>query len=178
MIAVTDVETCECRGAGVACGTLALSPVVCCPSALRPRGRRLIAQAAPGYRYSVSARSFRASAIFARNGGTTRAICATAAGKRFGFELVFFRQGQRRGPAANPSAWRVDDLYLAHAALTDIERQAILLASERLNRAGPGVAGASVAQRASGTATGRRSGKGERQTLRSHGGRISVSGSI
>src|ERR1700719_5423112 len=42
-----------------------------------------------------------------------------SAGKRFGFELVFFRQGQRRGPSQNPSSWRIDDLYLAHLALTD-----------------------------------------------------------
>ena len=33
-----------------------------------------------------------------------------AQGKRFGFELVFFRQGQRRGATQNQSAWRVDDL--------------------------------------------------------------------
>src|SRR5258708_7317395 len=32
-------------------------------------------------------------------------------GRRYGIELVFFRQAQQRG-AANPSAWRIDDLYL------------------------------------------------------------------
>jgi predicted secreted hydrolase len=31
-------------------------------------------------------------------------------GHRYGFELVFFRQGERRGAAENPSAWRVDDV--------------------------------------------------------------------
>ena len=41
-------------------------------------------------------------------------------GHRYGFELVFFRQGQDRKPD-NPSVWRVDDLYLAHLALTDID---------------------------------------------------------
>src|SRR5438128_4451623 len=43
-----------------------------------------------------------------------------ADGRAYGFELVFFRQAQRRGPSDNASAWRVDDLYLAHLALTDI----------------------------------------------------------
>src|SRR5580692_12767696 len=47
-----------------------------------------------------------------------------ADGRHYGFELVFFRQGQgprpNSGAAENPSAWRVDDLYLAHLALTDI----------------------------------------------------------
>jgi predicted secreted hydrolase len=65
-----------------------------------------------------------------------------AKGRRFGFELVFFRQGQRRGPAPNPSSWRVDDLYLAHLALTDIDGKRFY-SHQRLNRAGPGMAGAS-----------------------------------
>src|SRR5271168_3445154 len=45
----------------------------------------------------------------------------SAAGERFGFELVFFRQGERKEQAAQaePSVWSVNDLYLAHAALTD-----------------------------------------------------------
>src|SRR6185369_705134 len=63
-------------------------------------------------------------------------------GHRFGFEVVFFRQGQRRGPAANPSRWRIDDLYLAHLALTDIDQSRFLF-YKRLNRAGPGIAGIS-----------------------------------
>ena len=63
-------------------------------------------------------------------------------GRRYGFELVFFRQGQRRGPSDNPSAWRVDDLYLAHLALTDIGGKRFRY-YKRLNRAGPGIAGVS-----------------------------------
>jgi predicted secreted hydrolase len=61
-------------------------------------------------------------------------------GHRYGFELVFFRQGERRGPSDNPSAWRVDDLYLAHLALTDIDGRRYHY-YKRLNRAGPGIAG-------------------------------------
>jgi predicted secreted hydrolase len=67
-------------------------------------------------------------------------------GKRFGFELVFFRQGARRERPANPSAWRIDDLYLAHLALTDIDGKRYF-PHERLNRAGPGLAGASFEKR-------------------------------
>src|SRR5579863_1395268 len=66
-------------------------------------------------------------------------------GKRFGFELVFFRQGEHRGALANQSAWRIDDLYLAHLALTDIDGKRFY-SRQRLNRAGPGLAGASFAQ--------------------------------
>jgi predicted secreted hydrolase len=66
-------------------------------------------------------------------------------GHRYGFELVFFRQGERRGPSDNPSAWRVDDLYLAHLALTDIDGKRYRY-YKRLNRAGPGIAGISFEQ--------------------------------
>jgi predicted secreted hydrolase len=66
----------------------------------------------------------------------------SATGKRFGFELVFFRQGQRREPIENPSVWHVDDVYLAHLALTDIDGGKFY-PLERLNRSGPGIAGAS-----------------------------------
>ncbi len=70
-------------------------------------------------------------------------------GHRFGFELVFFRQGNREvadeGARENPSAWRVDDVYLANAALTDIDGKRFFW-HERVNRAGPGIAGASFAK--------------------------------
>ncbi|MDQ2898916.1 MAG: carotenoid 1,2-hydratase [Acidobacteriota bacterium] len=69
-----------------------------------------------------------------------------AAGKRFGFELVFFRQGADKRDPADKSAWRVDDVYLAHLALTDIDGKRFYY-TERLNRAGPGIAGASFEKR-------------------------------
>ncbi|HWE52568.1 MAG TPA: lipocalin-like domain-containing protein [Bryobacteraceae bacterium] len=68
-----------------------------------------------------------------------------AAGERYGFELVFFRQGENRA-AQSKSAWAVQDVYLAHAALTDARGKKFWY-EERLNRAGPGVAGASFEQR-------------------------------
>jgi predicted secreted hydrolase len=62
-------------------------------------------------------------------------------GHRYGFELVFFRQGEHKGDPANPSIWRIDDLYLAHLALTDIDGRRFRY-YKRLNRSGPGIAGA------------------------------------
>jgi hypothetical protein len=76
-------------------------------------------RAAPGYRYSFPRDHFEHSA-FRTEWWYYTGNLRDSAGKRYGFELVFFRQGQRRGPAANSSAWRVDDLYLAHVAVTDI----------------------------------------------------------
>ncbi|MDP9055430.1 MAG: carotenoid 1,2-hydratase [Acidobacteriota bacterium] len=84
----------------------------------------------------------------------------SAGGERFGFELVFFRQGERHTTSMHPttghpttghsttepSAWDVQDLYLAHAALTDAHGRKFRY-EERLNRSGPGVAGASFDQR-------------------------------
>src|ERR1017187_10173345 len=66
-------------------------------------------------------------------------------GHRYGFELVFFRQGDPKGDPANASVWRIDDLYLAHLALTDIDGRRFRY-YQRLNRSGPGVAGARAAQ--------------------------------
>jgi predicted secreted hydrolase len=62
-------------------------------------------------------------------------------GHRFGFELTFFRQGVNRS-IAQPSDWDVRDIYLAHLALSDLDAGRFYH-TERTNRAGPGLAGAS-----------------------------------
>jgi len=61
-----------------------------------------------------------------------------ADGHRFGFELTFFRQGVSRAAPSRP--WFVNDLWMAHIALSDITGQRFY-SEERLNRSGPGVAG-------------------------------------
>jgi predicted secreted hydrolase len=61
-------------------------------------------------------------------------------GRRFGFELTFFRNAIKRDEPAS-SVWDVEQLYLAHFAISDIAGQRFYK-SERLNRAGPGLAGA------------------------------------
>ena len=65
-------------------------------------------------------------------------------GGELGFELTFFRQAVDRD--AKPATWAVRDVYLAHLALTDITGQRFFHA-ERLNRAGPGLAGVDEATR-------------------------------
>ena len=64
----------------------------------------------------------------------------TAEGRRFGFELTFFRVGVER-ETAPASKWDISDLYMAHLTLSDIENGEFYKA-ERLNRGGPGLAGA------------------------------------
>jgi predicted secreted hydrolase len=63
-----------------------------------------------------------------------------ADGRRFGYQLTFFRVGVDPNPP-NPSRWAVRDLFMAHLALTDVSGRRFLF-TERLNRAGPGWAGA------------------------------------
>jgi len=60
-------------------------------------------------------------------------------GHRFGFELTFFRQAVNRAQAT-ASSWDVRDVYLAHLALSDLDG-GHFYHHERVNRAGPGLAG-------------------------------------
>lgn len=87
----------------------------------------------------------------------------TPEGHRYGFELTFFRQGiarpvtpptganrERPRPGdANPAPedrWGVNDIWLAHLALSDLDGGRFYH-QERLNRAGPGLAGAVLSTR-------------------------------
>jgi predicted secreted hydrolase len=63
----------------------------------------------------------------------------SADGRKFGFELTFFRQAVSRDPAKS-ATWDVKDLYLAHLALSDFEGRKFYH-TERANRPGPGIAG-------------------------------------
>jgi predicted secreted hydrolase len=64
----------------------------------------------------------------------------TAGGRRFGYQLTFFRVGVDPAPA-NPSRWAVRDLFMAHFALTDVAGGRHR-AAEKLSRRAPGWAGA------------------------------------
>ena len=66
----------------------------------------------------------------------------SANGHRYGFELTFFRQAVSRDPA-QAATWDVKDIYLTHLALSDLDGQKFYH-TERINRAGPGIAGVSV----------------------------------
>lgn len=69
----------------------------------------------------------------------------TRSGRRFGYQLTFFRIGVVREPG-NVSRWALRDLYMAHFAVSDIDRQSFH-SFERINRAGIGWAGAEVSNR-------------------------------
>jgi predicted secreted hydrolase len=120
-------------------------------------------EALPGYRYQFPRDHFE-HPDFRTEWWYYTGNARTPQGDRFGFELVFFRQGERRGASENRSAWRADDMYLAHVALTDIHGKRFLY-RERLNRAGPGIAGASFQQQRVWNGNWSAAWNGERQTL-------------
>src|SRR5258708_21378633 len=86
----------------------------------------------------------------------------SADGHRFGFELTFFRLGVDRSSKA-ASTWDVRDLYLAHLALSDLDGK--FLHTERINRAGPGLAGVSEAERRIWNGNGQVAWRGDAQIL-------------
>lgn len=67
---------------------------------------------------------------------------STASGRRYGYQLTFFRRGvDQASVRSNPSRWAIRDLYLAHLALSDHD-QARFRYAEKISRAGIGKAGA------------------------------------
>ena len=62
-------------------------------------------------------------------------------GKRYGYQLTFFRYGLALQPKQPSNAWSVRDIYFAHFAITDVSRNAFHY-TDRVSRVGPGLAGA------------------------------------
>jgi predicted secreted hydrolase len=52
--------------------------------------------------------------------GNLRVPAAPGSGRRFGFQLTFFRTALAPAAASRPSAWGARDVYMAHLALTDV----------------------------------------------------------
>jgi predicted secreted hydrolase len=65
----------------------------------------------------------------------------TSEGRPFGFELTFFRVALTPKKTVDDSAWRTNQLYMAHFALTDVDGKQFY-AFERFSRSALGLAGA------------------------------------
>jgi predicted secreted hydrolase len=101
--------------------------------------------ALPGYRYAFPRDHF-SHPGFQTEWWYYTGNVQSADGQQFGFELTFFRQAGSR-EAAKTATWDVRDLFLAHLALSDLSGGRFYH-TERMNRSGPGIAGADeVAQR-------------------------------
>jgi predicted secreted hydrolase len=128
-------------------------------------------EASPGYRYSFPRDHF-SHPDFRTEWWYYTGNVKSADGRAFGFQVTFFRQGVRRG-GPDDSPWDVDDLYLAHAALSDLSGGKFYHA-ERLNRAGPGIAGVSQGSARIWNGNWQVVWKGERQELDSVAGEWSL----
>ncbi len=68
----------------------------------------------------------------------------TDSGDRYGYQVTFFRVGTEEGQnVANPSRWTVRNLFLAHFAVSDLNRNRFHF-TDRFNRGALGKAGAST----------------------------------
>jgi len=97
--------------------------------------------ALPGYRYEFPRDHFN-HPDFQTEWWYYTGNLKTAEGRRFGFELTFFRQGVNRDSEPK-SVWEVKDVWMAHLALSDVDGKQFFH-TERLNRSGPGIAGADL----------------------------------
>jgi predicted secreted hydrolase len=68
----------------------------------------------------------------------------TGDGRRFGYQVTFFRVGLDHTPT-NPSRWAIRDLHMTHLAVSDPGGRRYRYA-EKLSRSGPGLAGADTHQ--------------------------------
>lgn len=98
--------------------------------------------ALPGYRYEFP-RDHMAHPEFQTEWWYFTGNLQGTGGAEFGYELTFFRQA-RWTPGDPESRWHSGQLYLAHFAMTDAGAKAFTH-RERLNRPGPGLAGADAA---------------------------------
>ena len=102
------------------------------------------ATALPGYRYEFPRDHFNHEDFQTEWWYTTGNLTGPD-GRQYGFELTFFRQGVDRDPTKT-RAWDIQDLYLAHLALSDLDGGKFYSA-ERTNRAGAGLAGADLQEK-------------------------------
>jgi predicted secreted hydrolase len=97
--------------------------------------------ALPGYRF-IFPRDHGAHEEFQTEWWYYTGHLHTAEGKSYGYELTFFRRGNRDPIVIqNPSRWSVRELYLAHFALTDPSGNRFWY-REKISREGLGKAGA------------------------------------
>ena len=85
-------------------------------------------------------------------------------GRRFGFELTFFRFALTPTLPASSSAWRTNQVYIAHLAVTDANGEQILRRRALLARRRRACGRGSPSRFASGSTTGRSQSKRLRAT--------------
>ncbi len=98
-------------------------------------------EAAPGYTYAFP-RDHASHPDFKIEWWYYTGNVETSSGRRFGYQVTFFRVGVDREPV-NPSKWAVRDLFMAHLAVSDPDGRRYRF-DEKLTRGGPGLSGAAA----------------------------------
>jgi predicted secreted hydrolase len=98
-------------------------------------------EAAPGYAFAFP-RDHASHPEFKLEWWYYTGNVATASGRRFGYQLTFFRVGVDQTPV-NPSRWAIRDIHMAHLAVSDPQGRRYRF-DERLSRSGPGLSGAAT----------------------------------
>lgn len=98
-------------------------------------------EATPGYRFAFP-RDHASHPEFKLEWWYYTGNVRTAGGRRFGYQVTFFRVGVDPSPT-NPSRWAVRDLHMTHLAVSDPQAKRYRF-DERLSRGGPGLAGAAI----------------------------------
>jgi predicted secreted hydrolase len=96
-------------------------------------------EAAPGYAYAFP-RDHASHPDYKIEWWYYTGNVAAKDGRRFGYQVTFFRVGINAAPT-NPSKWALRDLFMTHLAVSDPSGKRYRYA-ERLSRGGPGLAGA------------------------------------
>ena len=121
-------------------GLLTLS-LLASNSSAEQKEEKLFKQALPGWRYAFP-RDHRVHRDFKTEWWYYTGHLRDASGNRYGYQLTFFRVGLVRGdfpPGA--SKWRMREVYLAHLAVTDVQKKNFGYA-EKIGRGNLGLAGA------------------------------------
>lgn len=116
-----------------------LEALLLLPAALGAAPQSDYRPALPGYRYEFP-RDHGNHADFKLEWWYFTGNLESTGGRRFGYELTFFRTGLEEA-VTGPSSWQARDLYPAHFALSDLDTPAFVY-FEKLNRTSPGIAGA------------------------------------
>jgi len=123
-----------------AIGRLLLA-LIAAGSVVAAQGRPSWREAAPGYAFGFP-RDHASHPDYKIEWWYYTGNVAATDGRRFGYQITFFRIGVDPAPA-NPSRWAVRDLFMTHLAVSDPVGKRYRYA-ERLSRGGPGLAGADV----------------------------------
>lgn len=102
--------------------------------------KRTFRLALPGYKYQFP-RDHASHDEFKTEWWYYTGHLESAAGKKYGYELTFFRIGVDEPNVPTKSPWQLRDYYLAHFAITD-ENNKKFYYFEKLNRSGLSTAGA------------------------------------